>query len=110
MTILISQWSLVLSRSYGLVPRRNENVRLRDSEAYNWLAWVLILLGNASSSRQYLARNESSSSDWQVAGITNAIGILIVSIVSTKKLSGLASGLFNLCLVATSETWSTSPV
>ena len=76
-----------------------KNVRLKDyTEAYNsGFAWVLILLGlmllavgNILPGMALLV----PIGKW--LAILNAIGILIVSIVSTKKLSGLASGLFNL--------------
>ena len=65
---------------------------LRDyTEAYIMRAlWVLIPTWfNASSGRQHCT-DEHFSSDWQWLAILNAIGILIVSIVSAKKPSGLA--------------------
>ena len=83
----------------GLFLGGMKNVRLKDyTEAYNaGFAWVLILLGlmllavgNILPGLSYLV----PIGQW--LAILNAIGILVVSIVSAKKLSGLAAGLFNL--------------
>ena len=66
--------------------------------AYNAsFAWVLILLGLMLLAVGNILPGMSllvPIGKW--LAILNAIGILIVSIVSAKKLSGLASGLFNL--------------
>ena len=68
------------------------------TEAYNaGFAWVLILLGLMLLAVGNILPGMSllvPIGKW--LAILNAIGILIVSIVSAKKLSGLASGLFNL--------------
>ena len=83
----------------GLLLGGMKNVRLKDyTEAYNaGFAWVLILLGlmllavgNILPGLSYLV----PIGQW--LAILNAIGILVLSIVSAKKLSGLAAGLFNL--------------
>lgn len=83
----------------GLFLGGMKKVRLKDyTEAYNaGFAWVLILLGlmllavgNILPGLSYLV----PIGQW--LAILNAIGILVVSIVSAKKLSGLAAGLFNL--------------
>ena len=77
----------------GLFLGGMKNVRLKDyTEAYNaGFAWVLILLlglmllavGNILPGLSYLV----PIGQW--LAILNAIGILVVSIVSAKKLSGL---------------------
>ena len=95
---------LILSVVFGFVTvlvglfLGDENIRLKDyTEAYNaGFAWVLILLGLMFSSRQYLARNEHFSSGWQVVSYFECHWDIDCFIVSAKKLSGLASGLFNL--------------
>ena len=83
----------------GLFLGGMKNVRLKDyTEAYNaGFAWVLILLGLMLLAVGNILPGMSllvPIGKW--LAILNAIGILIVSIVSAKKLSGLASGLFNL--------------
>lgn len=83
----------------GLFLGGMKNVRIKDyTEAYNaGFAWVLILLGLMLLAVGNILPGMSllvPIGKW--LAILNAIGILIVSIVSAKKLSGLASGLFNL--------------
>lgn len=83
----------------GLFLGGMQNVRMKDyTEAYNsGFAWVLILLGlmllavgNLLPGLAFLA----PIGQW--LAILNALGVLVVSVVSTKKLTGLAAGLFNL--------------
>ena len=83
----------------GLFLGGMKNVRLKDyTEAYNaGFAWVLILLGLMLLAVGNILPGMSllvPIGKW--LAILNAIGVLVVSVVSAKKLSGLASGLFNL--------------
>lgn len=76
-----------------------KNLRIKDyGEAYNsGFAWVLILVGiallvvgNLSPSLAFLG----TVGQW--LAIFNAVGILVVSVVTSKKVTGLIAGLFNL--------------
>lgn len=83
----------------GLWFSGRKNWRLKDyGEAYNsGFAWVLILLGLALLVVGKLVPNLALLA---VAGqwlaILNAVGILIVSVLTSRKVTGLISGLFNL--------------
>ena len=83
----------------GLWLSGTKNLRLKDyGEAYNsGFAWILILLGllfivlgNLFPVLAILA----PIGQW--LAILNAMGILVVSVVTSKKITGLISSLFNL--------------
>lgn len=97
---------LVLSVLFGFITiltglwfSGQKHWRLKDyGQAYHsGFAWILILLGLAFL---VLGKTVSNLSFLIEAGkwlaLLNAIGILIVSLFSSKKLTGLISGLFNL--------------
>lgn len=83
----------------GLFLSGLKNIRLKDyAEAYNaGFAWVLILLGLLLLALgNFFPSLAFAATIGQWLAIINALGILAVSIVSTKSLAGLGSGLFNL--------------
>lgn len=83
----------------GLFLSGVKNVRLKDyAEAYNsGFAWVLILLGLALLVLgQAFPALAFVGLIGQGLAIINALGILLVSVISAKSLAGLGSGLFNL--------------
>lgn len=83
----------------GLFLSGLKNIRLKDyAEAYNaGFAWVLILLGLLLLALgNFFPSLAFAATIGQWLAIINALGILAVSIVSAKSLSGLGSGLFNL--------------
>lgn len=83
----------------GLFLSGLKNIRLKDyAEAYNaGFAWVLILLGLLLLTLgNFFPSLALAATIGQWLAIINALGILAVSIVSAKSLSGLGSGLFNL--------------
>ena len=83
----------------GLFLSGVKNARLKDyTEAYNsGFAWVLILLGLALLVLgQVFPAFALIGLIGQWLAIINALGILLVSIISAKSLAGLGSGLFNL--------------
>lgn len=83
----------------GLFLSGLKNIRLKDyAEAYNaGFAWVLILLGLLLLALgNFFPSLAFAAMIGQWLAIINALGILAVSIVSAKSLSGLGSGLFNL--------------
>ena len=83
----------------GLFLSGLKNIRLKDyAEAYNaGFAWVLILLGLLLLALgNFFPSLAFAATIGQWLAIINALGILVVSIVSAKSLAGLGSGLFNL--------------
>ena len=83
----------------GLFLSGLKNMRLKDYvEAYNTgFAWVLILLGLLLLALgNFFPSLAFAATIGQWLAIINALGILVVSIVSAKSLAGLGSGLFNL--------------
>ncbi|MGT2785223.1 V-type ATP synthase subunit I [Streptococcus merionis] len=97
---------LVLSVAFGFITvltalflSGRQKMRMKDyAEAYNaGFAWLLILVGviflivgMMLPSMAYLA----TIGKWLM--ILNAIGILVVSVIASKSLAGLGSGLYNL--------------
>lgn len=82
----------------GLWLSGTKNLRLKDyGEAYNsGFAWILILLGLLFIVLGNLFPVLALAPIGQWLAILNAMGILVVSVVTSKKITGLISGLFNL--------------
>lgn len=83
----------------GLWLSGQEHLRLKDyAQSYNaGFAWVLILLGLALYVLGSLFPGLgilTTMGQWLV--ILNGLGILLVSLISSRKLTGLIAGLFNL--------------
>ena len=83
----------------GLWLSGTKNLRLKDyGEAYNsGFAWILILLGLLFIILGKLFPALAILAPiGQWLAILNALGILVVSVVTSKKITGLIAGLFNL--------------
>ena len=83
----------------GLWLSGTKNLRLKDyGEAYNsGFAWILILLGLLFIVLGKLFPALAILAPiGQWLAILNALGILVVSVVTSKKITGLIAGLFNL--------------
>ncbi|MGT2802185.1 V-type ATP synthase subunit I [Streptococcus henryi] len=84
---------------FGMILGGLQNLRMKDyAEAYNsGFAWVGILGGIAMLAVGTLLPSLSFLvSLGAILAIINAIGILVVSVIQSKGLGGLGSGLFNL--------------
>lgn len=83
----------------GLYLSGTKNIRMKDyAEAYNsGFAWMLILVGLALLAAGRLFPSLAIAGlIGQWLAIINAVGIVLVSIISAKSLKGLGPALFNL--------------